>query len=165
MNKLVQNKKVYSDYLELRDKVLNYSYEDMNLELERDNQVYIALFDIPEQSDIVGNQTYSLALIYGLNTHLYLGNGQAITLLEKDKSVMQSMQSLLISSHQILDKMEITSNTDFYNSDNTRVYLKTKKGIYFKEISNNCKEDKFILSLLNKVMNSINVALDKKYSK
>lgn len=42
----------------------------MNLSLENDEQVYIAIFNIPLKSDIVGFQTQSLVLVYGLHTHI-----------------------------------------------------------------------------------------------
>jgi len=68
---------------------------------------------------------------------------------------MKAMQLLLISSHQVLKAMKIADSTEFYNSDKVRVYLKTKKGIYFKEISDNCKEDAFLLGLMNYVLGEI----------
>lgn len=44
----------------------------MNLELENDEQVYIAIFDVPIDSNIVGAHTQTYALVFGLNTHIYL---------------------------------------------------------------------------------------------
>ncbi len=41
-------------YLKLRDNALKYTYNDMNLKLENDNQVYIAVADIPVESKILG---------------------------------------------------------------------------------------------------------------
>jgi len=149
------NKKVSKSYLQYREKVLNYTNIDMNLKLENDEQVYIAVFDIPLQSNILGFQTQTLALVFGLNTHLYHGSGNVIVELEKESQVMKAMQSLLISSYQVLKNMKLTVDTDYYESNNVRAYLKTAQGIFFKELLGNCKEDKFLLMLMNNVLKEI----------
>ena len=77
-NKLIGEKKVYSAYLDYRNQVLKYTNEEMNLTLTSDNQVYIAVLDIPLKSVIVGNQTETLALVFGLNAQLYHGSGEAV---------------------------------------------------------------------------------------
>lgn len=46
-NTLIASKKVYKQYLKCRKQILEYTNEDMNLQLDNDKQVYIALFDIP----------------------------------------------------------------------------------------------------------------------
>lgn len=155
-NHLIKNLKVYSSYLDYRKQALEYTYRDMNLRLDNDNQVYLAVFDMPLKSEIVGYQTQTLVLIFGLNTHIYHGSGQTLVSLEKSPNVMKAMQSLLLSSSQVLPKFRLTSNTEFFNSDYVRAYLKTRKGTYFKELSENSKEDKFLLMLLNMVMTEIN---------
>ena len=71
--------------------------------------------------------------------------------LEKNAEVMKAMQSVLISSHQVLGSMEKNENIEYYESKNVRVYLKTKKGIYFKELEGDSKEDRFLLMLMNHV--------------
>ena len=68
---------------------------------------------------------------------------------------MKAMQSVLISSHQVLGSMEKTENIEYYESKNVRVYLKTKKGIYFKELEGDSKEDRFLLMLMNHVLGAI----------
>lgn len=146
---------VSKEYLKYREQVIKYTYQDMNLELENDKQVYIAVFDMPLKSDITGFQTQTLALVYGLNTHIYHGSGRVIVGMEKNKNIMKAMQSLLISSHQVLNVMEITENIDFYNSNKIRAYLKTRKGIYFRELAGNCKEDEFLSGLINYVLHEI----------
>lgn len=151
MNKI----KVSERYLQYRKQVLQYTNKDMNLQLEDDKQVYIAVFDVPSQSSIIGAETQTYALVFGLNTHLYLGTGDVITGLEKDMRVMKAMQSLLISSYQVLDKMCLTDNVEFYKSQNIRVYLKTRKGIFFKELLGDSKEDKFLLMLLDNLRKEI----------
>lgn len=152
-NFVVEN--VSNRYLNLRKQVLRYSNEDMNLSLENDQQVYIAVFDIPLKSNIIGFQTQTLALLFGLNTHVYHGSGNVMVELEKNPEVMEAMQSLLISSHQVLSNMKITTDTEYYDSEYVRAYLKTGKGIYFKELKGDSKEEKFLLMLMNHVMEMI----------
>lgn len=147
--------KVSERYLALREQVLRYSYQDMNLTLDNDEQVYIAVFDIPLKSNIIGFQIQTLALVFGLNTHIYHGSGNVMVDLEKNEEVMKAMQSVLVSSHQVLEYMEKTENTEYYESKNVRVYLKTKKGIYFKELKENSREDKFLIMLMNHVLEAI----------
>lgn len=142
-------------YLNLRKQVLRYSNEDMNLSLENDEQVYIAVFDIPLKSNIIGFQTQTLALVFGLNTHVYHGSGNVMVELEKNPEVMQAMQSLLISSHQVLNSMKITTDIEYYDSEYVRAYLKTRKGIYFKELRGESKDEKFLLMLMNHVLEAI----------
>ena len=79
---------VSKGYLEVREQVLQYTYTDMNLKLENDEQVYIAVFDIPTKSGLLYGQTQTLALVFGLNTNIYFGNGDVLTGLEKNKNVM-----------------------------------------------------------------------------
>ena len=104
----------------------------MNLKLENDEQVYIAVFDIPTKSGLLYGQTQTLALVFGLNTNIYFGNGDVLTGLEKNKNVMQAMQSLFISSPQVLTAMELVESFNYYDSKNIRAYLKTRRGVYFK---------------------------------
>ncbi|MDH6366685.1 MULTISPECIES: hypothetical protein [unclassified Breznakia] len=152
----VEGLNVSPTYLANRDQVLQYTNEDMNLRLDNDEQVYIAVFDIPIESGIVGFQTQSLTLVFGLNTHLYHGSGSVVVGLEERDPVIRAMQSVLISSHQVLPYMKKTDKTDFYNSDNVRVYLKTEKGIFFKELSDkDNKIDKFLLGMMYHVLNAI----------
>ena len=65
----MNEKSVTSKYLEYRENVLKYTNIDMNLELENDEQVYIAVFDIPTESGILYGHTKTLALVFGLNIH------------------------------------------------------------------------------------------------
>lgn len=48
----MDNIKVSKQYLEFRQRVLQYTNIDMNLKLENDEQVYIAVFDVPIASNI-----------------------------------------------------------------------------------------------------------------
>ena len=127
----------------------------MNLKLENDEQINIAVFDIPIESGVVYGQIQTLALLFGLNTHIYFGNGDAIIDLEKNEDVMKAMQSLFISSPQVLHKMQMVENTEYYDSEHVRAYLKTRKGTFFKEIKNNCKEDRFLVMLMNNIRGCI----------
>lgn len=141
-------------FVKLRENVLNYSNTDMNLVLQRDDQVYIAVADIPTHSGVTGNEYMSLAMVFGLNCHLYLSNGEAITGLEKDAEVMSAMQSMLISSHQVIKSMELTECPDFEPSKNRRVFLKTTKGIYYKEIDET-RESLFLNMMIDNVLKCI----------
>lgn len=152
---MVDQQNVSQDYLFYRKQVLEYTNDDMNLKLDNDEQVYIALFDIPLKSNIVGFQTQSLALVFGLNTHIYHGSGKVITELEENANVKKAMQSLLISSSQVLPYMEMTNDVEFYNSDYIRVYFKTGKGVYFKELKEAAKENDFIKMMMNHVLKQI----------
>lgn len=71
---------VSKQYLQFRQQVLN------------DEQVYIAVFDVPVESNIIGADTQTYALIFGLNTHLYFGTGGVLTGLEKERNIMKAMQ-------------------------------------------------------------------------
>lgn len=141
-------------YLNLRKNVLVYTNEDMNLELQRDDQVYIAVVDIPTSSGIVGNEYMTLAMVFGLNCHLYMSNGDTMTGLEKDPKVMGAMQSLLISSHQVLRRMELTERLDFEKSGRRQVYLKTCGGIYYKELDDS-KASSFLNMMIDNVLRCI----------
>ncbi len=50
---------------------MQYTNIGMNLELENDEQVYIAVFDVPIESNIVGADTQTYALVFGL-IHIYI---------------------------------------------------------------------------------------------
>ncbi len=139
-------------YLKYRDNVLKYTNIDMNLELENDEQVYIAVFDIPTESGILFGHTKTLALVFGLNTHIYFGNGDVIVGLEKNKYIMKAMQSLFISSPQVLKTMQLVNDFSYYESSNVRAYLKTGKGMYFKELTKKSREEKFLNMLMENVL-------------
>lgn len=98
---------------------------DKNFRVQDVSERYLNL----RKSNIIGFRTQTLALIFGLNTHIYQGSGNAIFELEKNPEVMKAMQSLLISSHQVLNNMKITTNTEYYDSEYVRAYLKTGGGI------------------------------------
>lgn len=146
---------VSSKYLQYRDNVLKYTNQDMNLQLENDRQVYIAVFDIPVKSGVLQVKTQTLALLFGLNTHIYNSNGSAMVGLEKDKEVMKNMQSLFISCPQILDTMTLVDDFSYEESKYVRAYLKTSKGIYFKELTNETKEERFLSMLMKNVLSAI----------
>ena len=52
-SKFMAIKEVSERYLELRQNALDYTFEQMNLQLENDKQVYLAVFDIPVESAII----------------------------------------------------------------------------------------------------------------
>lgn len=127
--------KVSERYLTLRERVLRYSYRDMNLSLDNDEQVYIAVFDIPLKSNIIGFQTQTLALVFGLNTHIYHGSGNVMVDLEKNAEVMKAMQSVLISSHQVLGSI-ISCNLKPWNAKKRYRVQNASNGKYVEQISN-----------------------------
>lgn len=157
---MYDKKDISSKYLELREKVLKYSNEDMNLKLENNKQVYLAVFDIPIKSKLVGFNTQTVVLLFGLATQIYHGSGEVITNLEKHADVMRAMQSLFISCPQVLGAMQLTENINYYESNNVRVYLKTSSGIHFKELGSKDKEDRFLNMLLENVLVEIAKALN-----
>lgn len=146
---------VSQEYVRLRGNLLKCTSEDINLMLNNDEQIYIAAFDVPIESLIEGNRTQTLGLVFGLNTHIYFGNGGAVTDLEKDPKVMEAMQSLFISAPQVLDTMELTEDYEYYDSNRIRAYLKTRRGVYYKELSSDKKEDSFLIMLMNRVWDAI----------
>jgi len=152
---------VSEQYLVNRDRVLKFSNEDMGLNLSSDDQVYIAVFDIPENNVVSALQSRTLALVFDANTHIYFADGTALTDLEQNEEVMKAMMGLLISSHQVLGSMQLTDKTDFYQSSNVRAYLKTRKGIYFKELTNQTKEEKFLTMMMQNVISAIGKSLKK----
>ncbi|MCM1236865.1 MAG: hypothetical protein NC489_42860 [Ruminococcus flavefaciens] len=154
----MNEKNVASKYLEYRENVLKYTNVDMNLELENDEQVYIAVFDIPMESGILYGHTKTLALIFGLNVHIYLGNGDAIVGLEKNGDIMKAMQSLFISSSQVLKSMQLVADYSYYENSNVRAYLKTRRGVYFQELKNESREERF----LNMLMENVLITISKK---
>ncbi len=44
---------------------------------------------------------------------------------------MNAMQSLFISSSQVLKSMQLVDDYSYYESSNVRAYLKTRRGVYF----------------------------------
>ena len=70
---------VSENYIKLRQQVLDYTNKDMNLTLDNDKQVYIAVFDIPVESIILNRESQTLALVFGINTHLYFGDCDVLT--------------------------------------------------------------------------------------
>lgn len=142
-------------YLDLREHALKYSNEGMNLKLQNNKQVYLAVFDIPIESSIVSFNTQTLVLLFGLNTQIYHGSGNVIANLEENMNVMKAMQSLFISCPQVLNTMQLISEIEYFESNNIRAYLKTSSGIYFKELNMEIREDRFLYMLLDNVLKEI----------
>ena len=74
----------------------------------------------------------------------------------KTAKAKQAMQSLFISCPQALDEMTLTHKTDFYESKNVRAYLKTRKGVYFKELTGETKKERFLEMLMRNVTEEVN---------
>lgn len=152
---MAQQQGVTQRYLDLRENALKYTNTDMNLQLQNDEQVYIAVFDIPIESNFVSAQTQTLVLLFGLNTHIYHGSGEVLTELEKNEGVMRAMQSLFISCPQVLKTMRLTTDIAYHESSNIRAYLKTRRGTYFKELDMGKREDRFLNMLMENVLAEI----------
>ena len=146
---------VSGKYLMYRQQILDATSQDINITLNRDDQIYIAVFDIPDESGGVGLNTKTLGLVFSLNTNLYFANGMVWAGLESNPAVMEAMMSLMVSAAQVLDKMQPVNRTDYYNSKNVRVYLKTRTGTHFKELDPKVREDAFLLMLMNRVISAI----------
>lgn len=154
-NEIVKGKNVHSFYLYYRKQALKRTNREMNLFLENDRQIYIAVFDIPTKSKEPGFQTQTLALFFGLNIHIYFGKGMTLEGLEKYPNIMNAMQLLFIKSQQVLPKMKPVYDTEFFNSKYVRAYLKTKRGTYYRELKGEIKEEKILLALLDNVLREI----------
>lgn len=96
-----------------------------------------------------------MALVFGLNIHIYLGNGDAIVGLERSRDIMNAMQSLFISSSQVLKSMQLVDDYSYYESSNVRAYLKTRRGVYFQELTNKSREERFLNMLMENVFITI----------
>lgn len=96
-------KGIMKRYLDLRERALKYSNKDMNLKLQNNQQVYLAVFDIPTKSNLIDFHTQTVVLLFGLCTQIYHGSGEVITDLERNANVMKAMQSLFISCPQVLN--------------------------------------------------------------
>lgn len=150
---------VSEKYLANRAQILRYTYEDMNLKIDNAEQVYIALFDFPAQSLVAQNSLQSLALVFGLNVHIYNSDGSSMLGLEKDPDVMKAMQSALISIHQAIPSMKKVKDYSGLPDGEPQVFLKTKSGVYFKKISTEDRVDQFLLGMRNLVLRTISTKL------
>lgn len=142
-------------YLKNRENVLNYTNEDMNLTLNNNEQVYLAIIDIPTGSGIVDNEVMSIALIFGLNTHVYFANGNAKVDLEKNDDVMQLMQSVLISSHQALPHMKKVDDYEIQGLDSKHIYLKTSEGVFYTPLNSENQAQNFLEGMTNMLIREI----------
>ena len=155
LSKLLQPKKpeanmnpeLHPEYLAIRKRMLNFTNEDMNLTIPNDGKVYayLALVDIP-----VLDGYASIAMCFGSNCEVYFNNGTGDFELEKDESVKNASLRFLVSSTQVLHVMELTTDFAFKPSRNMRVFLKTTKGVYFKELDDS-KESRFLETLIKNV--------------
>ena len=87
-----------------------------------------------------------------------LMNGDEIVGYEKNRDIMNAMQSLFISSSQVLQSMQLVDDYSYYESSNVRAYLKTRRGVYFQELTNKSREERF----LNMLMENVLITISKK---
>ena len=133
--------KVSERYLTLRERVLRYSYRDMNLSLDNDEQVYIAVFDIPLKSNIIGFQTQTLALVFGLNTHIYHGSGNVMVDLEKNAEV--SLNDII--SNKQLKKEDIENKINIARNESS------KESMVFQRVDGCCESINYIFELAHEL--------------
>lgn len=142
-------------YQKMRNNLLNYSSDDMNLKLDNDNQVYLGIIDIPNNSIIENNEVFSIGMLFGLNTHLYMGSGDFRVNLEQNLSIMNSMNSLLISSSQVLDDNNLISVEEANFNGKKQLILKSQKGLYRFYLDGSTKELIFLGKLVNEILSNI----------
>lgn len=74
---------------------------------------------------------------------------------QANSGFITQFKGVFVSSSQALPYMDLTNDIEFYNSKKVRVYLKTKRGIYFKELDSQNKVDVFLSNMMNHVMAKI----------
>ena len=62
------------------------------------------------------------------------------------------MQSLLVSSSQVLKSMQLVDDYSYYKSSKVRAYLKTETGVYYQELKNETREERFLNMLMENVL-------------
>lgn len=142
-------------YQEMKRNLLSYTNIDMNLELDDDKQVYLGIIDLPNDSIIENNEVFSVGMIFGLNTHFYAGNGSFKVDLEKNNLVMNTMNSLLISSGQVLRDENLISLEEIDFTGKKQLILKAKKGLYRFYLDGKTNDLIFLEKLVNKVMKEV----------
>ena len=147
---------VSEKYLNLRKQLLDCKPENIGVNLTKDDQVYVVAFDMPNETLVAGNHTVTLGLVFDCNVHMYFGNGSAWVDMENDGNVFQTMMSVCISAGQVLNKMKKTDHYDYYESSNVRAYLKTRKGVFYKELNPGVREDSFLLMMKDKMLEAVN---------
>lgn len=145
----------FREYLLLRWRVFAYTDRDLGLGLLDDNEVYTVLVDIPFEDASTGEKlSKTFTVMRGFNIHLYYSDGSALLELERYRKIRRAGEKLLSNLGKVLPYMQLTGDTDFYESENVRVYVKTCQGVYFKEINPDSerKEDERVLSLLSDML-------------
>ena len=54
--------------------------------------------------------------------------------------------------------MQLVDDYSYYESSNVRAYLKTRRGVYFQELTNKYREERF----LNMLMENVLITISKK---
>ncbi|HEY5536046.1 MAG TPA: hypothetical protein VIL99_14065 [Ignavibacteria bacterium] len=142
-------------YKEMRKRAFTTKPEDIRIILENNQQVYAAVVDMNIKGNLV-----SLVCIFDGSVSLYYSNGKCDIGLGKKEKIKKAAISFLISSGQCIHIMNKTVNYSG-ETENMKVYLFTKAGIYLKEISISkpeSKEEKFLNFLVNNVLSAIDGA-------
>ena len=64
----------------------------------------------------------------------------------------------LENDEQVLKSMQLVDDYSYYESSNVRAYLKTRSGVYFQELTNKSREERF----LNMLMENVLITISKK---
>jgi len=64
----------------------------------------------------------------------------------------------LENDEQVLKRMQLVDDYSYYESSNVRAYLKTRRGVYFQELTNKSREERF----LNMLMENVFITISKK---
>ena len=64
----------------------------------------------------------------------------------------------LENDEQVLKRMQLVDDYSYYESSNVRAYLKTRRGVYFQELTNKSREERF----LNMLMENVLITISKK---
>lgn len=142
-------------YQKMKRNLLNYTNIDMNLKLDDDKQVYLGIIDVPNNSIIENNEVFSIGMIFGLNTHFYAANGNFKVDLEKNNQIMSAMNSLLISSGQVLSDENLVSLEKIDFTGKKQLILKANKGLYRFYLDGTTNDLIFLEKLTNKVIREV----------
>lgn len=61
----------------------------------------------------------------------------------------------LENDEQVLKSMQLVDDYSYYESSNVRAYLKTRRGVYFQELTNKSREERFLNMLMENVFITI----------
>ena len=146
----MNNENIFKD---LRNQTFNVKPEDMNVILERENQVYAAVVDIKLNKSI-----FTLFCGFDGTVSIYSDSSSTIIGLGNNENIKQKAISFLISSGQCIKVLKKESRYELSLNKDMQVFLFAKNGIYKAEITRNPsekKELKFLDFLVQNVLTEI----------